>query len=150
MPTTALQLQREQERANTINAVQQSLSDSTKSLTTDVLTSLVTLATGRNIDGGLIHDVNDRDLRAIAQREVTHMVNVQQLTAQLADHAHTVEVLNNRLNDIRTYLRLGTDEQLSAAVNAGQTKSLPDAELEALKAAAIERAKAHQTSTTKP
>jgi hypothetical protein len=62
MPTTLLQIQQEATRAATINAVQAAITDSSKSLTTDVLTSLVTLATGRNIDGGLIHDVDDRNL----------------------------------------------------------------------------------------
>jgi hypothetical protein len=73
---------------------------------------------------------------------------VQSLTAQLAAHAHTIDVLNSRLSDLRTYLRLGTAEALEQAVKAGQSTSLSTAEIEAAKARALERAaQAHQVST---
>jgi hypothetical protein len=146
MPTTLLQIQREQQRADTIAQVQAALTDSTKVLSADVLAQLVAFATGRNAgDGGLIREPADRELQVHAQAAANHMVALQQLNAQLAEHAHAIEVLTNRLNDIRTFLRLGTAEELAAAVAGGQSKSLTDAEIAAAKAKAIERAKERQT-----
>lgn len=145
MTTTALQLLREAERADTINKVQKSLTDSTKALTADVLNSLLTLAKGRDSDGNLLKQ--DWDLKRLAQSEASHWVALELLTAQVSAHAHNVEVLTNRLNDIRTYLRVGTAEQLSAALTAGKSIPINEAALTDAQRLAIERAKKQESKT---
>ncbi len=127
MPTTALQIQREQQRADAINQVQAALTDSTKTLTADILSALVTFAKGRDEWGNLT--IDERNLNAISQREATHWTAIQTLTAQVQDHAQRTQVLTNRLNDIRTYLRVETAEQLAAAVAAGQSVPIAEATL---------------------
>jgi hypothetical protein len=88
--------------------------------------------------------VTDHNIRVIAQSEPTHLVAVQNLTAQLADHAQTIQVLNSRLNDLRTYLRLATAEELSAAVTAGQTKVADGSKDCRCKGEGLERGQSHQ------
>jgi hypothetical protein len=147
----AQQIQLVQQKTDTINQALAAVTDSTKSLTADILKSLVLYARGREVDGRLTTNVwteKEYELSGLAAAEAGHYQQLQTLTKQLSDQLAEMSILSNQLVTLRTYLRVGTDAELSEALSAGHSVPLSTAELEAAKAAAIARAKAHQASTT--
>jgi len=148
MPHTAKEIADAQAKANLIAQALARLSDSTKTLTNDVVTSLVTLAQGTTAYGYLQLDEQRRWIQA--QNEGRHFLAVAALTKRLADLANLVDQYNSQLIDIRRWLKVGSAEELAAAVAAGKTvetgtfvaAGYSDEQIAEIKARAIERARA--------
>ena len=118
-----------QNRADTLDQVQAALKDNTKVLSESVISSLLHYATKT-------HYASDETM---PQRVAQHQYQMEKLQSRLNAHASSIDILKKQLSDLRTYLNVGTPEELSAAVGAG--KRVAQTDLDKIKQQAIERAK---------
>jgi hypothetical protein len=115
MTITLDQLAAVQAKANTLQAVQQALTDSTKVLSDSVISDLLHFASKTAFASD----------ETIPPRTSQHHYQIQKLKDHANKHASQLDILQKELSDLRKYLGFESADALKAAVESGITKPLP-------------------------
>jgi hypothetical protein len=137
IPTEIKSVLLAQSKSDTLQQVADSLKDSTNLLNDGVVRDLLHIAQRTAF-------VSDD---TIVPRLAQHLFASKRLTKKVHNALSQIHELKRQLADIRTYLGVGTDEELSAAVAAGRKHvAVPKTDRDKIMAEAEARRKAAQAA----